>query len=175
MILYARFPRETENAATTFQIASSRSASRCGEAGAAYSGMQQVLVDALQHLTHEHMWMPQENSLHVQVPFTQVSLFVVSQVLPHVPQLLSSFLVSVHRPPQTMKGAGPQTHWPFEHIVPVAHVPGHCTIAPQLFGAEPHCRPVHAVPLSVHPQPLAPAPPPPHVFGGAHVLGHVMG
>jgi hypothetical protein len=35
-------------------------------------------------------------------------------------------------------------------------------------------RPLQAIPLSVQPQPLAPAPPPPQVLGGVHVLGHVM-
>ena len=36
----------------------------------------------------------------------------------------------------------------------------------------PHMLP-HGLPVDVQPQPFTPEPPPPHVFGAAHVLGHV--
>ena len=48
---------------------------------------------------------------------------VAGQTLPQDPQLLTSMAVFVQVPAQTWYGAGPQTHDPPEHVVPVAHVP----------------------------------------------------
>jgi hypothetical protein len=53
---------------------------------------------------------------------------------------------------------------------------GQFTVVPQLLTADPHDFPLHvmAVLCGVHPHPLAPAPPPPHVLGGVQVFGQVM-
>jgi hypothetical protein len=51
---------------------------------------------------------------------------------------------------------------------------GQVMVAPQLVVAEPPQRPLHAVPSYVQPQPFAPAPPPPQVFGGVQVLVQVI-
>jgi hypothetical protein len=44
-------------------------------------------------------------------------------------------------------------------------------VCPQLSTAGPQTFPLQVVDVGcdVHPQPLGPAPPPPHVFGGVHV------
>jgi hypothetical protein len=107
---------------------------------------------------------------HAHLPFWQVD---PPQSVPQPPQLLGSVLVFTHTPKQSSYGAAHRQELP-EHVEPVPHVLGHCTVCPQLFVAGPHALPLHAVPLSVHPQPLAPAPPPPQVFGGAQVFGQVM-
>ena len=121
---------------------------------------------------------PQSKPLHLMLKHVQVlplqSGVGSTQALPQPPQLPVSFVVLTHVPLHTWYvGAGPHTHDPLEHVVPTWHVPQD-TVTPQLFVAVPHTAVPHAIPLSVQPHPLAPAVPPPHVLGGAHVFGQVM-
>ena len=53
------------------------------------------------------------------------------------------------------------------------HVLLHVNIVPQLSATcDPPQRSPHGLPVDVQPHPFGPAPPPPHVFGATHVLGH---
>jgi hypothetical protein len=54
----------------------------------------------------------------VHVPLVQLYPVVVSHTVPHVPQLLSSLVVSVHVPAQTLYGAA-HVHVPDKHEYPV--------------------------------------------------------
>jgi hypothetical protein len=103
--------------------------------------------------------------------------------LPHVPQLPLSEVVLTHFPEQQVcppvhAGPPPQVHALFVHPsdVDVEQLLGQETPVPQLSVAGPHAFPLHVVEMgcAVHPHPFVPAPPPPQVLGGAHVLGQVI-
>jgi hypothetical protein len=95
---------------------------------------------------------------------------VTGQTLPQAPQLLKSVEVFVQVPAQSWYGAGPHTHDPLEHVVPIAHVP-QLTVCPQLFVAEPHDRPLHTFVLSGVQQVLLAW----HTPAFGHVAEHMTG
>jgi hypothetical protein len=121
---------------------------------------------------HAHTVVPQGVPEHGQFPFEQA---LPPQETPQPPQLREFVSVFTHVPLHSSYGAGPHTHDPPEHVVPVPQVP-QVTVFPHVVVAVPQVAlPQAAMPLSVHPQPFAPAPPPPQVFGGIHVLGQLTG
>jgi hypothetical protein len=58
-----------------------------------------------------------------------------------------------------------------EHTPSSPHEALHVYTAPQLSVRVPAHTSLHGFPVDVHPHPFGPAPPPPHVFGAAHVFG----